>query len=688
VNGYRIRIAVAALALAALTLGAGAADEAGQKKVIILGIDGLDPKLLKQFADEGVLPNFKKLMDAGDFKPLTTTMPPLSPVAWSTFITGMDPGGHGIFDFIHRKPETYLPSPATSEAPALEYAFTLPRPGEGSCEYPAPWASADPVNMRQGRAFWELLDEQGVPTMLFRIPADFPPTQAGKVLSGMGTPDLIGTHGTFSFYTDRRVANAGDITGGDVYPVQVVDNKVTANLVGPDEPFHKVEKRSVRRSRNKQKQYEHPKMKEEFTVYVDPERPIAKLVVQDTEVILEQGEWSDWIEVDFAVECAPMTNVTAIARFYMKQVRPDFELYVTPLQISPSAPVQPISFPDDWVEELHEALGYFYTQELPEDTKAFSGGVLTGREFREQSEIVHRERMKAFDYMLDQHDEGMLFFYFSSVDQRSHMLWRYADEGHPYFEPEEVLVNGIREIYKELDVAVGMAAERIQGDDTLVVMSDHGFNAFNWGVNLNTWLLEKGYVVLRPGVRPEQVEYLLGVDWTKTKAYALGLNGLYVNLRGRERQGIVNPGGEYQDVLDQLEKDMLAMKDPRNDQDVVTLVVQTHRDFHGEQVEIGPDIIVGYNQGYRSSWENPLGEFPKDIYTDNPDPWSGDHSVDHRFVPGVLLTNKQITMDQPALYDLTVAILDEYGVGKLDEMLGEDCLGDAPPPTKVAQRQD
>jgi predicted AlkP superfamily phosphohydrolase/phosphomutase len=659
----------------------------GKHKVIVIGIDGLDPKLLQQFADEGALPNFKRLIDAGDFKPLGTTMPPLSPVAWSTFITGMDPGGHGIFDFIHREPETYLPTPATSQAPPLEYAFTLPRPGEGSCEYPAPWASAEIENMRKGQAFWELLDAKGVPTTLFRIPADFPPTEAGHVLSGMGTPDLIGTHGTFSFYTDRRVENAGDISGGDVYPVRVVDNKVSAELVGPDEPFHRVEKRTVRRSRNRKKQYEHPKMKEPFTVYVDPAQPVAKLMVQDTEVVLQQGEWSDWVEVDFAVECAPMTSVSAIARFYMKQVRPDFELYVTPLQISPSAPVQPISFPDDWVEELHEALGYFYTQELPEDTKAFSGGILSGREFREQSEIVHRERMKAFQFMLDGHEEGLLFFYFSSVDQRSHMLWRYMDKQHPYFETEEILMNGIREIYGELDVAIGKALERIDGDDTLIVMSDHGFNPFYWGVNLNSWLLEKGYVVLQPGVRQEQVEYLLGVDWSKTTAYALGLNGLYVNLRGRERQGIVNPGGEYQDVLDRLERDMLEMKDPRNGQSVVTLAVQTHRDFNGEMVEIGPDIIVGYNEGYRSSWENPLGEFPKEIFTDNPDPWSGDHSVDYRFVPGVLLSNKQITMDAPALYDLTVAILDEYGVGKTGVMLGEDCLGDGPP-TKTARAVD
>jgi predicted AlkP superfamily phosphohydrolase/phosphomutase len=608
-------------------------------------------------------------MEQGDFKPLQTTMPPLSPVAWSTFITGMDPGGHGIFDFIHRDPEQYLPTPAMSAAPKLSLPLKF-----GSCEYPLPWAGAEPVNLRKGQAFWELLAAQGIPTTLFRIPADFPPTEAGRTLSGMGAPDLVGTHGTFSFYTDRPVPNARDITGGKVFPVQVKNNKVAAKLFGPDQPFKRVDRWAHRSS--EKPEWEHPDMQEEFTVYLDAELPIAKFVVQQTEFVLQQGEWSDWVRVDFEVQCVPFTTVSSVARFYLKQVRPNFELYVTPLQINPEDPVLPISHPDDWAHELYEALGYFYTQELPEDTKAFSGGILTGQEFREQSEMVHRERMKALDYLLGDFDEGFLFFYFSSVDQRSHMLWRYADPQHPYFEEQDLLVNGSREIYQEIDDAVGRAARVIDDDDTLIVMSDHGFGPFYWGVNLNTWLLEKGYLTLKNPAIQERVEYLIGVDWSNTRAYALGLNGLYVNLKGREGRGIVNPGPEHQQLLDQLEKDLLELRDPRNGQQAVTLVVQTQRDLHGSQIDIGPDIIVGYNRGYRSSWESPLGEFPKEVFVDNPDPWSGDHLVDYRHVPGVLLTNRRITLDQPALFDLTVAILDEYGIQKTPEMLGQDCLGE------------
>jgi predicted AlkP superfamily phosphohydrolase/phosphomutase len=255
------------------------------------------------------------------------------------------------------------------------------------------------------------------------------------------------------------------------------------------------------------------------------------------------------------------------------------------------------------------------------------------------------------------------------------MLWHFMDANHPGFEPNEKLVHGIRMIYRELDEALGHVVASIDDDTTLIVMSDHGFGPFNRGVNLNSWLLDKGYAALKnPAIRGKY-EGLVNVDWSRTKAYALGLNGLYVNLEGREKYGIVKPG-EYQALLDELERELLSMKDPEKEKNAVTLVIQTRRDFHGEHKGDGPDIVVGYGEGYRSSWENPLGKFPEEIFVDNTHAWSGDHSVDYRLVPGTLISNRRITLDEPALYDLTVAILDEYGVSKPEQMIGRDCLGD------------
>jgi predicted AlkP superfamily phosphohydrolase/phosphomutase len=358
-------------------------------------------------------------------------------------------------------------------------------------------------------------------------------------------------------------------------------------------------------------------------------------------------------------------------------VRPDFELYVTPLQIDPANPgAMQLSTPESWSHELCEELGYFYTQELPEETKAFKHGILDGSEFWDQAQFVLAERRRAFEHILGEWKEGLLFFYFSSVDQSSHMLYRYMDTEHPDYREDALLSPGIEALYREMDEVVGQALQAIDEDTTFVIMSDHGFAPFRWQVNLNSWLLERGYVTLKDPARQGRSILFGNVDWSRTQAYALGLNGLYVNLRGREKNGIVNPGRDHEELLARLEKDLLEMVDPRNGQSAVSLVVNTRRDFHGPFVDEGPDIIVGYDWGYRSSWASPLGEFPREVFLDNHDAWSGDHSMDYRHVPGVLITNKKITLDQPALYDLTVGVLDEYGVGKPEEMIGSDCLDD------------
>ncbi len=645
-----ISVAFPTTVLAFLAIGTIERNQEPMKKVVILGIDGMDPQILKGFADQGFLPNFSKLMATGDFKPLETTMPPLSPVAWSTFITGTDPGGHAIFDFIHRDPKTIMPEFAMARTIPSDWTFTL-----GSWVIPLRGGRIE--SLRRGRAFWELLEEKGVPTTIYRIPSNFPPQSDGHALSGMGTPDILGTPGTFSFYTDQPPPGSQDISGGKVFEVSVRDFKVSAELMGPDNTFRT----------------SGAKMTVPFEVFLDPEQPAAKFIVQDQDFVLKEGEWSDWIRVDF--EALPhLVGVSAIGRFYLQQVRPGFKLYVTPLQINPEDPAMSISVPENWSADLQRELGYFYTQELPEETKAFSAGIFSGEEFWEQSQFVFKESRRALDYALRDFKEGLLFFYFSSVDQGSHMLWSYSDEKHPGFRRDSKLSGAIRILYQEMDEALGKVMRSIDDQTTLIVMSDHGFNPFYWEVNLNSWLVDKGYVQLKDLTQRDGVTLYQNVDWSRTQAYALGLNGIYVNLRGREGNGVVSRGAEYDRLLDRLEADLLSMEDPRNGNHPVTLVTRTRRDLKGTHLDSAPDLIVGYNRGYRSSWKSPLGEFPREIFIDNRDPWSGDHSVDYRLVPGILLSNRAISLEKPALYDLTVGVLDEFGAKKLPEMIGKDCL--------------
>ena len=289
---------------------------------------------------------------------------------------------------------------------------------------------------------------------------------------------------------------------------------------------------------------------------------------------------------------------------------------------------------------------------------------------------MYGERRRALDHMLELFDEGLLFFYFSSVDQGMHMLYHYMDDEHPLFVHDELLATGARTLYEEMDEALGRVLEFVDDDTTLIVMSDHGFSPFYWGVNLNTWLLEHGYVTLRDPSRQGQLPLFLNVDWSRTTAYAVGLQGLYVNLRNRETHGIVAPGTEYEQLLDRLEADLLAMRDERSGKAPVRLVFRPRDHWQGAYLDNAPDIVVGYEWGYRSSWDSPLGQFPHGMLVDNDEPWSGDHSIDYRLVPGVLLTNRRVALAQPALYDLTVAVLDEFGVPPLPEMIGQDALED------------
>ena len=654
------------IALLAALGFAGCGGGADGKKVIVLGIDGMDHGMLEAFIAEGRLPNFARLAREGDFSPLQTTMPPLSPVAWSTFITGLDPGGHGVFDFLLRDPDTmdvvepfYIIGP---EGRSLNLgSWVLPLTG------------GDVDLYRRGQAWWELLDAAGIETTIFRMPVNFPPVATGgRSFAGMGTPDIVGTHGTYSFFTDYPPDDMAAITG-HVEIIEVVNGRVEAQLHGPPNTLRRLPANGV--FGGGEIEYENPDLVADFEVLVDPDAAVAKIVVQDTELVLNEGEWSDWVPVDFEV-IPYLMSISAIGRFYLQEVRPDFKLYVTPLQINPEDPANPLSNPEGWSTDLHDVLGPFYTQELPEETKAFSEGIFDGREFWEQSQFVYGERRRALDHFLDTFEEGLLFFYFSSVDQGSHMLYNFADSDHPLHEPDELLGNGIRTLYEEMDEALGRVLEVVNEDDdtTLIVMSDHGFSPFYWGVNLNTWLLKQGYVTLKDPSQRGRFPMFVNVEWSRTRAYAFGMGGVYVNLRGREREGVVEPGAEYERLLDDLQRDLLAMVDDRTGANPISLVYQTAERFAGPYLDQGPDIIVGYSRGYRYSWDGPLGEFAAEVIVDNDDAWSGDHTNDYRLVPGVLLTNQRISLDAPALHDLTVAVLDEFGVAPLPEMIGEDTI--------------
>lgn len=647
--------------LALLATACGKSHRRDVPSVVVLGFDGMDHELTTKLLAEGKLPNLARLAKQGGFQPLATAVPPQSPVAWSNFITGMDAGGHGIFDFIHRDPKTMLPYLSTSET---EESSKIVKIGK----YQFPLAGGAVTLLRQGKPFWEVLEERGVETTVVRMPANFPPSgTATHELSGMGTPDLTGTPGTFSFYTTELFAYYGkQISGGEVHEVFLEGGAIKGELYGPTNPFL----------------LKPTKAAAPFVVYPDPEEDRVEIVLGEEVVeqrdgttvrrvdvvnpterrILQLGEWSDWVPVDF--QLIPTQSIRGICRFYLQAVRPELKLFVSPINIDPLAPALPISTPPEYAAELAEASGRYYTQQMPEDTKAYKEGFFTPQEFMTQAHYVNDTLTRQFEHVLKTYQGGLLFYYFGGVDQVSHMMWRTLDPGHPGYKPEidAPMANVIPDLYQTFDRIVGMALERAPKDALVIVMSDHGFASWRRAFNLNTWLKEQGYLTPLDPNRKNDPGYFANFDWSRTRAYGFGLNGLYINLRGRERDGIVDSTQRLA-LMKELEQKLLATIDPATGQHAVTRVYlreDTYQD--GGYREIGPDIQVGYAKGTRISNESATGALTEHLIDDNLSAWSGDHCMDHEAVPGVLFTNRPLKKKATSLKDLAAAVLAEYGV--------------------------
>jgi predicted AlkP superfamily phosphohydrolase/phosphomutase len=615
--------------------------------MIVIGVDGLDPDLLEKFMADGRMPNFARLAQQGSFRRLTTSIPPQSPVAWSNLITGMNAGGHGIFDFIHRDPKTFQPYFSTSKVEGPAHSFNVGK-------WVIPLGSGSAEQLRHGDAFWEILDRNHIHNFVYRIPANFPPIDAkGRTLSGMGTPDLRGTYGTFTFYTDDATAAVGAVEGGEIIQVEVKNNRVTSNLLGPNNTFLK----------------NAPPATEPFTVDIDPLEPVARVSFQGQKFVLKEGEWTGWLPVEF--QLMPIIgDVKGICRFYLKQTHPRFQLYVSPINIDPENPALPISTPPSFSRDLAKEIGEYHTQGIAEDTKARMVSVLDDKEYLEQAHTVLAEHRRAFDAEFPKFHDGLFFFYFSSLDLNGHMLWRLTDPQSPIYDPAAAAQYGgaLEEFYSQIDQVIGEILPKLDENTTLLVLSDHGFAPYRRSFNLNTWLLNNGYIVRKPGAGGD--EPFAGVDWSQTRAYGMGLNGLYVNMKGREKEGIVDPS-QGDALMREIRDKLLAVRDPKdNSAQVITRVDLASEVYQGPYAHSGPDALVGYNRGFRSGWTTILGQFPPDVFEDNTNPWSGDHCMDYTKVPGVLLSNRKITMDAPALTDIAPTILAQYGITKPNDMPG------------------
>jgi predicted AlkP superfamily phosphohydrolase/phosphomutase len=639
--------------------------------LFVLGIDGLDPVILERLIGEGQLPSFSKLVAEGSYERLGTSNPPQSPVAWSNFVTGRDPGGHGIFDFVHRDPATYQPI-SSATPPVDDHGTTLELFG-----WVLPLSSPEVKNNRSGTPWWDRLVAAGIDTEVYRVPGNYPvPASDAKVLAGMGTVDMRGGYGTYTLLADHPVQ--ADDPKGDIQRVTVQDfdldgtpDTVEAELKGPPD---------LLRLQPGQAPGPGDYLTTRVTVQLDPETDTAVVTAGGQRALLREGEWSGWMLLDFDALPFGLMTLQGAVRFFAMELRPGFELYASAVNLSAAAPPQVFTSPDDWVEQLYARLGQFYTLGMPEDTGALRDGVFDDDDYLKQVSLVQRDSRAMLELALDRFDPGdATFVYLSDIDLQCHMLWRHADPkypgaGHPARDPAVAPAHAhdIERFYRDVDAALGRVRERLPADALLIVMSDHGFQPFTRKFSLNAWLSQNGYLVLKEGKTTGRVG-LEDVDWARTRAYGIGFNSLYFNLAGRESRGSVAP--EQADALGtELARRLENVLDPLNGERVVLHAYPAAEVFHGERVAEAPDLVIGYNSGYAGSDSSTLGEIDEMVLEDNTSRWSGNHLIDPRLVPGVLIVNAPIRAGEHELTDVTASILDHFALAPSPDMVGASFL--------------
>lgn len=643
----------------------------GSAGAFVLGVDGMDPVITERMMKEGHLPNLAQIAEHGSFKSLGTTTPPQSPVAWSTFITGTDPGGHGLFDFIHRDPKTYQPISSATPPPG-EPGATFQMFG-----YVMPLSMAALPNNRSGTPFWDTLHSAGVDVEVYRIPGNYPtPDSKARVLAGMGTVDMRGGYGTYTWITDTPRPDQ-DKLKGDIQVVTVADRDLdgspdtaVTSIKGPPDIFHL-----------KPGQIPGPKdyLTTPVTLHIDPETDTLLAEVGAEKHLLQEGEWSDWIPVNFSALPLHVADLEGRVQIYVKEIRPNLQVYVSPVNIAPGNPAQVISSPADFATDLYEIVGDYYTQGMPEETNALTDGLFTDDDYIQQVARVQADTQELLKVALTRFSRGdTTFFYLSDIDLQCHMLWRHGDPKyqdaplHPANEPQIATTHkhDIEGYYRHVDQLVGEVRKSLPSDTLLLIMSDHGFQPYTRKAHLNAWLRDNGWLTLKDG---KSTGYISSddVDWSQTKAYALGFNGLYINREGREGQGSV-PANEVKGLKTELTRQLLSWKDGEEGPNIVLEVADSDIVYSKARRAEAPDLIVGYNVHYGASEESTLGEITEITLEDNKDRWSGNHLMAPSVVPGVVFSTQPIhRTDSLSLPDITTTLLEHYGLSNTAGMVGK-----------------
>ncbi|HEY3202186.1 MAG TPA: alkaline phosphatase family protein, partial [Thermoanaerobaculia bacterium] len=680
--------ALFAFALAAAPPAAGDTP----RRIVVLGFDGVDASIVQEMMAKGELPNLAALKNRGGYSPLTPTIPAQTPVSWATFSTGLDPGGHEIFDFLKRDPANRVPTFAVAEELQIPFLFGKNNPvvfaaaallllllpallllrrrrrlagslllaiatGAGLGVFLAarawlpatrPWVK----NNRRGPVFWT---EAGArPAAVIRMPVTFPPEAfaEGRMLSGLGVPDLSGRIGKPAYYTSDPFFAPREGNDFSVEIVRLESNvgrQITKIAGPPGRAFGREGTIDLA-----------------VTLTVPDSRDRVVVEAGGARADLKPGQWSDWLPLGFRVN--PLITVRGYARMRLAAVAPEIGLYLSPIQFDPQHLPSgfAISSPGRFAGELVERFGRYKTMGWAIDTWSIQSGTLAEDAFLEDVRQTSDQERKILRGLLAG-KEKLLFHYFEFPDRVAHVFWRFRDPQHPAYDARLATRYGdaVEKSYVAMDEIVGDTARTLKPEDVLIVLSDHGFATWRRSVNYNSWLVENGYLVLKGNAKRQNLEALFSrgqfweaVDWTKSRAYAMGLGDIYVNLKGRESGGVVAPGAEYETLRDELVARLGALTDPKNGEKAVSRVFRREQVYRRFDPRLIPDLIVANRPGYRVSWQASLGVPTETVFEDNRDVWSGDHcSLDPDLVRGVLFASKPFKAEMvPGIADVTASV--------------------------------
>ncbi len=699
-------------------LAATSVEAAVPPRVIVLGFDGADHALVEKMIGEGKLPNLAALAKKGGFSKLLPTIPAQTPVSWSTFSTGLSPGRTLIFDFLKRNPKTYRPEFAIAEEGKKPFllgkmnriaipavlgllAFVLVAGllkiflrrrvsgfGTGivvaalvsgalftfmgiriSSLLPTeiPWAT----NNRRGTPFWELAGEKGIHSVVMHVPVTFPAADYdnGRLISGLGVPDVRGRIGTPSYYTSDPFFAPRNKNEFSVELVRLESNKGTiqTEVFGP---YNKLFP-------------EPPVIKVPMTLTVAPDGGSLTVAPKGSDpVTLRVGEWSPWVVFTFPFN--PIVKMTGIGRFHLAALAPEIQLYLSPIHFNPAdlPPSIKITAPGGLAKKLAAHYGPYKTMGWQIDTWSMSEETIDEKTFLEDVAHTIVPFRKMMNDFLDEKEVGLFVEIYEFPDRVAHCFWRFLDPQHPAYDAEKAKkwAPAFETTYGQMDAIVGDAMKKLAPEDILIVLSDHGFSTWRRSVNYNTWLVENGFMTLTGNAGKEtdlealfgQGEFWPNVDWSKTKAYAMGLGDIYVNLKGREGKGIVAPGAEYEAVRDEIKKKLVTLVDPKTGARAVSRILTREEAYGSFDADLIPDLFVTNTIAYRIGWQGSLGVVTKEMFEDNAQVWSGDHcSLDPELVPGILFANRPLPAGKtPWIADVPATILHVLGVAPREKLDG------------------